>query len=110
LDVLPIDLTAIVAIVMGMLVVLIPIAGLTARFALKPLVESFAKLFDIQNVEGALQMSERRMALMEQQVEILEDEVRRLREGRDFDMALQAGEAKAQIPGSAGAAGSDTGG
>ena len=41
--VLPIDLTAIVAIVMGMLVVLIPVAGLTARFALKPVVEALAR-------------------------------------------------------------------
>ncbi len=110
LDVLPIDLTAIVAIVMGMLVVLIPIAGLTARFALKPLVESFAKLFDIRDVEGSLQMSERRMALMEQQVEILEDEVRRLREAKDFDAALQAGQAKAQISGAPPSSGTERSG
>lgn len=99
MDVMPIDLTAIVAIVMGMLVVLIPIAGATARFALKPLVESFANLFDIRNVEGTLDMSERRIALMEQQVEILEDEVRRLREAQDFDSALKSGDTHRRISG-----------
>ena len=78
MEILPIDITAIVAVVMGMLVILIPIAGLTARFALKPLVESFARLFEVQNVQETLQMSERRMALMEQQIEGLEGEIRRL--------------------------------
>ena len=77
--VLPVDLTAIVAIVMGMLTVLIPIAGLTARFALKPVVESLARL--------------------EQQSESLEDTVKRLQEERDFDRELQAGSrASGELP------------
>jgi len=97
MQILPVDLVEIVAVVLAMLVVLIPIAGGTARFALKPVVESFAKLFDIQNVESTLQMSERRMSLMEQQIEGLEQEVRRLREARDFDDALQAGPGTARL-------------
>lgn len=99
MEILPIDVTAIVAIVLGMLVVLIPIAGLTARYALKPLVESFARLFDVQNVEETLRMSERRMALMEQQIEGLEGEVRRLRETQEFDTALLDGAGARRIPG-----------
>ena len=40
MPVLPIDLTAIVAVIMGISIVLVPVIGLTARFALKPLVQS----------------------------------------------------------------------
>ena len=91
----PVDLTEIVAIVMGMSVVLIPIAGvtlaLTARFALKPLVESFSRLSDGQRVEDALQITERRVALLESQLESMEDELRRVTDGADFDRQLKAG-------------------
>ncbi|UCC26523.1 MAG: hypothetical protein JSU98_05340 [Gemmatimonadales bacterium] len=87
--VLPIDLTAIVAIIMGMLTVLIPIAGLTARFALKPVVESLARLFDSRTVEDTVEITERRVALLEQQIESLEDTVKRLTEERDFDRELR---------------------
>jgi hypothetical protein len=89
--VLPIDLTAIIGIVMGMLVVLIPIAGLTARFALKPVVESLARLFDSRTVEETVQLTDRRVALLEQQVEVLEGMVDRMQEERDFDRQLEAG-------------------
>jgi uncharacterized membrane protein len=97
--VLPVDLTAIVAIVMGMLTVLIPIAGLTARFALKPVVESLARLFDSRTVEDTVEITERRVALLEQQIESLEDTVKRLQEERDFDRELQAGSgASGELP------------
>lgn len=97
--VLPIDLTAIVAIIMGMLVVLIPIAGLTARFALKPVVESLARVLHSRTVEDTVQITDRRVALLEQQVESLEGTVARLREERDFDRELQSGAGSAQLPG-----------
>ncbi len=89
--VLPVDLTAIVAIVMVFLVILTPIAGLTIRFALKPVVESLARLFDSRTVEEAVEITERRVALLEQQIETLHETVERLREERDFDRQLQAG-------------------
>lgn len=90
--VLPIDLTAIVAIIMGMLTILIPIAGLTARFALKPVVESLARLFDSRTVEDTVEITERRVALLEQQIESLEDALKRLTEERDFDRELRGAE------------------
>ena len=100
--VMPIDLTAIVAIVMGMLTVLIPIAGLTARFALKPLVESLAQLFDSRTVEDTVQITERRVALLEQQIEGLEALVDRMKEERDFDRALTSGGGAGELPHSEG--------
>ncbi len=96
--VMPIDLTAIVAIVMGMLTVLIPIAGLTARFALKPLVESMARLFDSRTVEDAVEITERRVALLEQHVESLEHQLSRLQQERDFDRELASGTGETALP------------
>ena len=90
MQVLPIDLTAVVAVVLGMLTILIPIAGLTARFALKPLVESMARLFDNRTVENTVEITERRVALLESQVESLEQTVKQLRDARDFDRQLGA--------------------
>ena len=92
MQVLPIDLTEIVAIVMGISVVLIPIAGLTARFALKPLVESLAKVNEVRGVEETVAITERRVALLEQPVESMEATVRHLDEGRAFDRALESGD------------------
>lgn len=92
MEVLPIDLTEIVAIVMGMSVVLIPIAGLTARFALKPLVESLSKVNEVRGVEETVGITERRVALLEQQLEAMEATVRHLDEARTFDRALESGD------------------
>lgn len=89
MQVLPIDLTAVIAVVLGMLAVLIPVAGLTVRFALKPLVESLAHLFDRRGVEDTVEITERRVALLESQVESLEQTVKELRDARAFDRQLQ---------------------
>lgn len=91
MQVLPIDLTAIVAIVMGIMVVLIPVAGITARFALKPTVEAFGHFFEARGRDEAVQLLERRCALLEQQVEVMESQVHRLSEASEFDRALKAG-------------------
>ena len=97
-QVLPIDITAVVAVIMGMLTILIPIAGLTARFALKPLVESLANLLASREVTDAVQITERRVALLEQQVEQLETLTHRLKEERDFHRELASGSATEALP------------
>lgn len=86
--VLPIDLTSIIAIVMGMLVVLIPVAGLTARFALKPVVEALARYRESQNAGQHVALLERRVALLEQQTQALESGFERLSDDRDFQRQL----------------------
>ena len=91
----PIDLTAVLAIFMGMMVVLIPITGLTARFALKPVVESFAKVFQSKAVEETMAITDRRVALLEQQIEVMDETIRRLTDAHDFDAQLKSGRAKA---------------
>lgn len=69
MEVLPVDLTAIVGIIFGMSVFIIPIAGLTARFALKPVVEAFGLSRRDRKEELQLALLEKRVALLERQLE-----------------------------------------
>jgi hypothetical protein len=79
---------------LGILTVLIPIAGLTARFALKPIVEAIARMREVQ--AGAtgreLNLLEQRVSLLEQQYQTLDHTVERIAEIKDFDRQLTTGE------------------
>jgi uncharacterized protein YlxW (UPF0749 family) len=88
MNVLPIDITAIVAIVMGMLVVLIPVAGLTARFALKPIVEAIARMREGQSAQQEFSLLQQRVSLLEQQVQNVEHSVDSISEEREFNKQL----------------------
>lgn len=102
MQVLPIDLTEIVTMVLAMSVVLIPVAGATARFALKPLVESLGKVNEVRGVEETVAITERRVALLEQQLEALDSTMRRLEAGDAFDRALKSGTSTEEARGSQG--------
>ncbi len=86
----PVDLVALVSSILGISIVLVPIIGLTARFALKPTVEAMGRFFDHKGLEETLQLMERRMALMEQQIETLEGGMRRIEEVTEFHKALDS--------------------
>lgn len=90
--VLPIDVTGIVAVVGAFTVVLVPIAGLTARFALKPIAEAVARMREAQGQNRELQLVEQRLALMEQQLSNLETDVREIEAKTTFDRQLAAPE------------------
>ncbi|MEX2610378.1 MAG: hypothetical protein WEA24_10565 [Gemmatimonadota bacterium] len=92
--ILPIDVTAVVAVIMGLLVVLIPIAGLTLRFAIKPVAEALARMRDSTTTNETVQLLERRITLLEQEgagVMELRQEVKQLREAVEFELQLEAG-------------------
>lgn len=89
MEVLPVDITAIVAIVLGMLVVLIPIAGLTARFALKPITEAIARVREAESGSREVRMLQQQVHLLEQQVQDMERTVTRVVEEREFDRQLE---------------------
>lgn len=91
MQILPIDITALVAVIMGVSVVLVPVIGLTARFALKPTVEALGRFFERKGHDESVDILERRMALMEQQIESLDHSVRQLVEVTDFHRALGSG-------------------
>ncbi len=91
MEIIPIDVTGLVAVVMGISVVLVPVIGLTARFALKPTVEALSKFFESKGQEEALAILERRQALLEGQIEQLDGALRRLSEAQEFDRQLGSG-------------------
>ncbi|HEX6135571.1 MAG TPA: hypothetical protein VFZ24_16485 [Longimicrobiales bacterium] len=64
----PVDFVALSAVILGCLMFLIPIAGLTARFAIKPIVEAIARMREGSMDRDTVQMLERRIALLEQEV------------------------------------------
>ena len=87
-----------VAVILGISIVLVPVIGLTARFALKPTVEALARMFEVRGLDDTVHILERRMDLQEQQIAALETSVRRLTDTLDFDRQLRAGEtAQAKI-------------
>lgn len=94
MQVLPIDLTSVIAVTLGCLVVLIPVAGLTARFALKPITESFARMRESTTSNETVALLERRVALLEQELQSvgdIRDDLRRLSEDAEFRRQLQGG-------------------
>jgi hypothetical protein len=93
----PIDLEFLAVMAMIFTVVLIPILGLTARFALKPTVEALGQLLRQRESEEGLLLMERRTALLEQQVELMEGALRRAEEANAFHRQL-AGEGGARPP------------
>jgi hypothetical protein len=65
---MPVDLVALSAVILGCLMALIPIAGLTARFAIKPIAEALSRAREGSIDRETVQMLERRLALLEQEV------------------------------------------
>ena len=75
-------------IVLGSLMLLIPIAGLTARFALKPILEALRGSREQSGNARELAVLEQRVALLEQHYQGLETSVERLNEAKDFERRL----------------------
>ncbi len=101
MQILPVDLTSVIAVIMGISIILIPVIGLTARFALKPTVEALSRIMESRGAAEATQILERRTALLETQIETLEASLKRLEERSRFDAELQAGrgEPERRLPG-----------
>jgi hypothetical protein len=79
---------------LGIMTILIPIAGLTARFALKPIVEAIARMREVQagTTTRELSVLEQRVALLEQQYQALDNSVERIAEVKDFERQLTTGD------------------
>lgn len=78
------------AVVLGGLAFLIPIAGLTARFALKPVIEAITVLRGGQMGDQRVGLLEQRINLLEEQLHAMEREQARLVEDNDFRKQLEA--------------------
>lgn len=90
MEVMPIDLSAVLGIVLGSLVVLIPITGVTLRFALKPIAEAVARMREAESSDRATSMLEQRVALLEQQFGAMETDLRQIEEVESFRRELEA--------------------
>lgn len=90
--IMPIDLTGLLAVFMGLSIVLIPVIGLTARFALKPTVEALSRFFDKKGSDESYLLLERRMALIEAHIDSIESNVSRLVEVSEFHHELKSGD------------------
>ena len=84
------NLIPIVAIVMGMLTILIPITGFTARFALKPIAEAVARMREAQGAGQHIALLEPRIALLEQQQSNTEADLEKVLEVQQFQEKLLA--------------------
>lgn len=89
----------IVAIIGGVTLVAIPLVAISARIALKPIAEAIAHLRGQpdQNAERALQ--NRRLVDLEEEVDQLREEMRRLAEAQRFQERLESGPAPRAITG-----------
>lgn len=90
MQILPIDVVALVSVILGISIVLVPVIGLTARFALKPAVEALAKVFEARELDESVKILERRVELQEHQIEALQDTVKQLSEAQEFERQLAA--------------------
>ncbi|MEX2283905.1 MAG: hypothetical protein WEE89_15575 [Gemmatimonadota bacterium] len=70
-------------------IIFTPVFGLTIRIALKPLVDSIARVFEARAYGRATETIDRRLALMEQELERLRQENQRLYDQRDFYRQLE---------------------
>lgn len=86
------DLTGLIAVVGGILLILVPIAGLTARFALKPLIDSISKAMQARQGAGVdtLLGMERRLAALEAEVTSMRGELQNASDAKSFDRQLAA--------------------
>jgi hypothetical protein len=111
MQILPIDVVSLVASILGISIVLIPVIGLTARYAMGPVVEALSKLFEGRNADETVRLLERRLELQEQEIAMLSQTVRNLAEGREFDRQLsEGGRSRASLPGPDDPAGGSAGG
>jgi len=88
----PINVVGLLAVFMGNSVVLIPVIGLTLRFALKPTVEALSRFFDKKGMDESYMIMERRIGLIEAQIDSMESNVSRLVEVSEFHRELKSGD------------------
>jgi hypothetical protein len=68
----------------GGIIILVPLAGLTLRFALKPMVDSVARLMEARSGGAAVDLVDKRVSLLEQELQLLRGEIRQLNDRSEF--------------------------
>ena len=81
----------ILLILMTGLIIFTPVAGLTLRFALKPLVDSLARLMEVRARKDDSDLLDKRVALLEQELSVARIELKELRDREEFYQRLGPG-------------------
>lgn len=81
----------IIIILMSGLIVFTPVAGLTLRFALKPLVDSIARIMEVRTRKDEADLLDKRVALLEQELSVARTELRELKDRDEFYQRLGPG-------------------
>lgn len=84
------ELVGLTAVILGGLTILIPVAGITARIALRPIVEAMARYREMKGNDDSVLLLERRMALMEEHISGMSRSVQVLVEDADFRRRLES--------------------
>lgn len=88
----------IVAIIAGTTMVSIPLLAISARIALKPIAEAIARLRGEPEAPAARALQARRMADLEEEMDALREEVRRLRDTQRFQDRLHGETVSRALP------------
>ena len=88
-------MAAVLAVLLGGITVLIPVVGLTLRFALRPVLETWARLRSTPTPDSQTELLARQMSLLEAELQQVQHAVQGLVEAQDFQHSLQ-GERKGQ--------------
>lgn len=79
----------IIGILVGGLIVLIPVAGVTARYTLKPLIDSLIKISESRLGSDEVKLLSQRLSLLEQELGSMRSDMGRLEEERAFYRQLE---------------------
>lgn len=91
------DILAMVVAILGVLIILVPVLGLTLRMVAKPLAEAFAQVQGAQRGGPAVQAMEQRLAAVEEHVQEVDRAVARIGEDVQFLRQLQDPQAPARL-------------
>jgi hypothetical protein len=93
MQILPIDITGLIATILGISIVLVPVIGLTARYALSPAVQALAAAFESRGSDETIRILERRIDLQEQEMAGLRLTLQSIEDANDFERKLSAPQA-----------------
>lgn len=82
-------LTGVLAVLLGGLVVLIPVLGLTMRFALRPLVEAWIQLRKDAANDAQTDLLRRQVLLLESELQQVQHSVQSLTDAQEFHRRLE---------------------
>ncbi|MDB4949761.1 MAG: hypothetical protein JWM27_2410 [Gemmatimonadetes bacterium] len=91
------EMIGMVAVVLGGLSILTPIVAFSARYALRPIVDSLLVLRESQGNDRVANLQDRRIAVLESEIQSLQHTVQSLSEADDFRRQLAAPRAESAI-------------